>query len=121
MSISHPKFDLSKYKKFYQSIGAVRCSYFGNESIAFNSKGFDHLVFKNGERRNFGDCIRRLKLLKYCRRILEGSYITVEHTIEPTAQFWALDAFIDGLKMRLLVRKLGAGNKHFFDIFPLKH
>lgn len=117
--------DFSEYKKFYKSIGTVRCPYFGYEEVVFNKKGFDHLLSKRGVKRTFYDQLRRLKLLIYCKRILEGEHLSVNKTViyegkEP-AQFWAFEACINNIKMRLLVRKVGTGMKHFFDIFPLKH
>jgi hypothetical protein len=116
--------ELDKYKTFYKTIRSIRCPYFNNEEVFFNKKGFNHLIRKSGDRRFHKDQKRRLVLLKYCREILRGNYIEVEFRVNQrnkTGYFWCFKARIESVATKLIVRQIGSGTKHFFDIFPIKH
>jgi hypothetical protein len=115
--------NISKYKKFYKSIGAVRCPYFGNELVVFNKKGFDHILRKDNMLRPWTEISERLSLLIYCQEILAGNHGNVEYETRGgrvRAQFWGFRAKIKGIKMKVIVRQLGLGYKHFFGVVPLK-
>lgn len=115
---------INKYKKYYKSIGSIKCSYFDNEEIIFNKIGFNHLIRKGGEFRSFKDQMRRLVLLKYSVEILQGNYVEVEFRSNKelkNAYFWCFKTRINGKYMKLIIRQIELGRKYFFDIFPVKH
>lgn len=117
--------DLSEYNKIYRDIGSVQCPYFFNESVYFNQKGFNHLLRNKNGVRPSSDQIRRLRLLIYCKEILNSNNFDVECNISKrngvTTRFWTFKASVANLKMKLIVRQIGIGTKHFYSIFPIKH
>lgn len=119
------KINISKYKVLYRSIGNIQCSHFDNEKIFFNKKGFNHLVRKGKNWRPLIEQNRRLSLLKYCKSIISGEYISVEHRIikkkNKIIHFWAFKSCIDDIYMKLIIRQTNKGPKQFFGIFPIKH
>jgi hypothetical protein len=121
----NPEDLISTYKILYRSIGSIPCSYFDGERIFFNKAGFNHLIRKGKIIRAAADQNRRLALLKYCKEILGGSYISVESRIVEgkfrIIKFWAFRARINGLSMKLIVRQFEGGAKQFLGIFPIKH
>ncbi|MDO8579599.1 MAG: hypothetical protein Q7R72_01875 [bacterium] len=125
MLFSDQKHILLKYKLFYQNIGSIKCPYFDNEPIFFNRKGLNHVMRTGRELREFNARIERLSLLVYCKRILTKNYNDVEYRLmtkgNTSAGFWGFTANIDGVCMKLIVRQIGSGQKHFFSIFPIKH
>ena len=114
----------SEYKKFYKKIGSVECHYFGDEAVVFNRKGFNHLLRKGKHTRSPIDQNKRLALLIHCENILKNRHSCVEHKIiketQGLVQFWRFATVIDRLEIRLVVRQVGTGVKHFFSIFPVE-
>ena len=125
MFLSEQKSTISEYKKLYQSIGNIKCPYFGGERIFFNRKGFNHLLRRGRKSRFFVEQKERLPLLIYCKSILSTDHKNVEHRIvkkfDTSAFFWTFTARFDDVDMKLVIRQIGSnGQKHFFSIFPIK-
>ena len=119
-------------KELYQKIGTVWCPAL-NQCISFNRVGFQHLLQKERRFLPKSEQLRRFALLPYAKDIVgdyRGSIIYEERKImrnreadgkieltTSTMRFWAFTDKRDGEKMRLVIRQVDGGKKHFFSIF----
>jgi hypothetical protein len=104
----------------YKKIGHVECPAFGNESIYFNKHGFSHLIRKKGKPRSPFQQLRRTRLLLYAKGILcrATTFATHSTSVEDDvkASFWTFYETVDSIQIKIVVRQLGEGRKHFFSI-----
>jgi hypothetical protein len=107
-------------------MGYVESQVFNNEKIYFNKNGFNHILRKNGRLRTQEEQNNRLELLFYAKGILMNSkkfdtYIKNEKGDKKSlAQFWSFGSKINNKKVRVIVRQINNGPKHFFSIFEEK-
>ena len=134
--------DISNYDKiredahsFYQKIGAVRCPALNNEVVHFNAEGFNHLIYKGRRReRSKNDQITKFKLLPKAKTIVEISTTHQEYdeslttirkkrfgkTVEETTtvKYWGFVGIIQNFRVKVIVRQIGNGQKHFWSVIP---
>jgi hypothetical protein len=91
-----------------------------NDQIAFNNKGFKHLVGDGRRPRKRTDQIRRFILLPLAKSIIADVDICDDHRQVGQTQFWALAKENGGEMVRVVVRQIGMGKKHFFSIYNQK-
>lgn len=110
--------DDNKYKKakdraydFYRSIDCVSCTVMDGEKVYFDDRGFRHLVFKGNKRRPISEQIYRFNLMKIVPTAISKSSDITYHEGE-TAKFWS----IKFKKIKVIVRQLRGGRKHFFSV-----
>jgi len=121
LSKNHKLF-IKKAKEEYKKIGHVECPAFDNKKVIFNNYGFNHLIRKGQELRPIEIQIERINLTKkYATQILKSSYnyMTYLKDVDKdnhTAYFWSFISKKDGLNIRVVVRQLENGPKHFFSI-----
>lgn len=119
---------------FYTSLKEVYCPYF-KEKIVFNTKGWEHLQFKNrGRSRSSGDQYVRFKLLYFVpeiisnSRTLQGIYQTNsfemmninsrwDKVLKPVT-FWEFIAVISDIRARVVIKQIESGSKYFFSVIP---
>ena len=115
---------LQKYKRIYKGIGAISCPAFNNEKVYFNNNGINHLLRKGSRLRNPKEQFRRLRLLKYCKEIINNPNVKIEKRLVKTEtnniQFWGLKMVVDDKNIVLVLRQKGNGRKHFYSIFNRK-
>ena len=74
--------------------------------------------------RNPKEQSRRLRLLKYCKEIINNPDVRIEKRLAKTdtvnIQFWGLKAIVNDRNIVLVIRQKGNGRKHFFSIFDQK-
>lgn len=134
--------DVSNYEKlrgdaqkFYSAIGGIFSPAF-NQSIHFNSEGFNHIIFKgNRTEREKSSQILRFKLLPLAVKLMKISttYQEYEETLREfeiqsykkksrkskSVQYWGIIAIIEGRKIKVIIRKIGDnGAMHFWSIVP---
>ncbi len=120
---------------FYQTIGAVRCPYFG-ELILFDRIGLNHLMYKNSSRpRDVRDQARRFHHLAHAVHVLKTSHTVQEYMVRQQwvrvivnsrwenrlcpVYYFAFCALIDlQIRVKVVVRQVEGGDKHFFSVFP---
>jgi hypothetical protein len=134
---------LSRHKKekraaeeFYARVGDVRCPYFNNQSIVFNSDGFNHLQFSAGKEREKSAQILKFVLLKHAPGIIRKSGTIQEYRKQwgclgrkkrdgtqqmKEMEYWGLSAIVpdeDGnsLKVKVILRRVGDGNITFWSV-----
>jgi hypothetical protein len=119
-------------REIYNKIGRVWSPTL-NDHVSFESTGFRHLMWKGGERRPYTQQVRRLSLIVSATEIIsnpksrvikreEARYSPikrdgVEVVIKKQVRFWAFHAKIESKKIRVIVRQINNGNKHFFSVF----
>lgn len=147
-SIMAPMGLLSRHKKFlaetdllYKSVGEVVCPFFG-KAVTFNSDGFHHLQFSADRERGKPEQMLKFTLFKkYAVEILKNSGTVQEYrkTMEPggkrrysrkeadmiNAEYWGFVSIVgaEGSKERVkvIVRRVGTGNPHFWSVMPAQH
>lgn len=107
-------------KALYSTIKNVWCPAL-SELITFNSLGFKHLAQKGRKFRPISEQIRRFTLLKYVESILTGNKASVFHESkvihEKRVDFWKFTEKRDELIIKVVIRQVGNGKKHFWSIY----
>ena len=136
MEVSLDKFKRVKEEaeKFYKQIGEIHCPYF-KENVAFNTKGLEHLKFKEKNKaRLVVDQYIRLKLLKLAPQIIEKSH-TLQDFYETKkfeqqkmnsrwenrlieVKYYGFVAIINGARIKIIVKQITGGNKFFWSLIP---
>lgn len=125
-----------KTKKLYSKIGRIPSPALSNEYVAFTSVGFTHLVRKGRNPRPQSEQIKRFSLLVFAEQIIknpqaviiyrttETKYWTNRHgekvLITSTGHFWTFVEKTDGYTIKIVIRQLNSGQKHFFSIMSNK-
>jgi len=119
---------------FYGAIGEVFCPYF-NESITFNAKGLKHLKFKDDRKaRPANEQYARLRLVHKAPEVLkashtiQGIWVTKRMEQQKTnsrwesvlkqVTFYEFIAIIDDARMKVIVKEVEGGEKHFWSVIP---
>jgi hypothetical protein len=121
-------------QKLYNDFIDVLCPAL-NTSVSFSSHGFNHLIYRKGRsERDRTSQIMRFKLLvrayelialtttfqEYEDSLKEFRIKRYKKKIETTkqVQYWGLIAIIDNRKIKVILRKIGDGNLHFWSVIP---
>lgn len=122
----------NKAKGIYSKIGRIECPAFSNELISFSRAGFNHLIRKGRISRTKNEQKRRFVLVPYIEKIITNpdskifyrekivKYKANRHGekifIKSKAQFWAFEKVIQSCRIKVIIRQLSNGNKHFFSV-----
>jgi len=123
MEKDHHEDFIQKGKRLYGQIGILFSPVFENEPIYFNKYGWRHLIRKGKRLRNLEDQIRRISLLTHTRHILSTTttiFAYKESHNKRHVYFWTLRSEIKGVYIRIVIRQLDTGRKHFFSIMDEK-
>lgn len=111
---------IEKIKKEYKKIRYVACPAFDNEKIHFNKYGFNHLLRKGSIQRDSKEQMRRMHLLVLAADVISTSQNIIDHSRSdvkhPPAEFWSLTKEYNDKIIKVIIRKIGNGNKHFFSV-----
>lgn len=111
-------------KIFFKKNKTVVCPAFPKEKITFNSKGLSHLFYKGANKARLSDQIKiRLILLPLAIKVLkkmpffqeERKFINYEKKL---VRFFSFEAVIDNRRIKIIVRQVGNGQKHFWSVIP---
>lgn len=121
-----------KAKRLYSKIGRIQSPALNNEYVAFTSDGFNHLVRKGRIPRSKSEQKKRFILLPHAEKIItnpkavmvyrtnKASYYVNRHgekiLTTSTAQFWTFIEKGNNFTIKVVVRQLNNGQKHFFSI-----
>lgn len=121
-----------KTKKAYSKIGRIHSPALNDEYVAFTSKGFTHLIRKGRNPRPRNEQAKRFLLIPYAEQIIRNPRVTILYrSIETkyyinrhgqkilttsTAHFWTFVESNKDTKIKVVVRQLNQGPKHFFSI-----
>jgi hypothetical protein len=110
-------------KIIFKQAGEIPCPAFGGEKIYFNAKGINHLIYKGSRSRRDEKRIKtNIRLLPRAIKLLslaifwqeENQYIKDRVTFK----FWAFEAVIDNRRIKVIIRQVGKGRKHFWSVIP---
>ena len=121
-----------KAKEIYSKIGRIRCPALSNEYISFSRIGLNHLIRKGRIPRPRNEQKRRFVLLPYVEKIIKNPEATIFYKhkrikrkvnrhgekilIESEADFWIFIQKIKSCAIKVIIRQLGDGNKHFLSV-----
>lgn len=141
MEFSIDKFNEVKHnaEDLYNNIGSVYCPYFGEE-VYFNTKGFDHLIFKEWNKtRIVSDQFSRLRHLSLAPEViknsktLQGIWVTNkferikkkdgkwEQRLKLTTYYEfiaVLESHGSKVRVKIIVKQIAGGEKFFLSIIP---
>lgn len=112
-----------KAKEFFKANKIVKCPAFPNEKIFFNAKGLQHLFYKGPRsKRDLRRIAKNIELLPRAVKLLELMPIPQEEdtytTHEKKYNFWAFEGVVDKRRIKVIVRQVGTGKKHFYSVIP---
>ncbi len=110
-------------KSIFNKVGVIACPAFGGDKIYFNAKGANHLIYKGNRRQRSANRIktnirllpRAVKLLKLATFWQEESQYDAGNKVY---KFWAFEAVVDQRRIKVIVRQVGKGRKHFWSVIP---
>lgn len=118
-------------KNFYKKIGAVLSPALDNQYIFFNNTGFNHLIRKlslrsrHEQKRRFLLLPRAEAIIKNPQAIMvyrkEKKKILIKRKEtkalkESTIHYWTFVYFTDSKRIKVVIRQINNGNKHFYSI-----
>src|SRR3990167_9251140 len=128
MSVLNFQFDMKisykdKIRKIFDKTKSVLCPAFDNGEIIFNAKGINHLLFKgNRSQRDSKRIETNIRLLPRAIYLLQNAtFWQEESTYEKDGKHyrhWAFEAIVEDRRIKVIVRQVGNGNKHFWSVIP---
>lgn len=123
-----------KAKRYYKTIASTYCPYF-KERVVFTSEGFNHIRYRTkNKKRHIKVREIRYKLLDMAPKVISYSNTLQEYDLQnlliriqrnktkkkisKKVQFFGFIAIINGWKIKVIVRQVGNGKKHFWSIIP---
>jgi hypothetical protein len=119
---------------YYKKQGRIRCPALNNEFVHFTSEGFNHLQFSGGKERSkdmqmtkFGLLTKAVKVIglattyqEYdeCLDMIRIKMRKKREEVAMRVQYWCLIAIIQEKKIKVIVRQVGTGQKHFYSVIP---
>lgn len=112
-------------EKFFKKHRWVHCPAFPKEKVFFNSKGMSHLFYKGSQKvfaRTSKESGVRVALLPRALEILKLMPLPQEETVfeirTRKIRYWAFEAVVQGKRVKVVVRQVGHGHKHFWSVIP---
>lgn len=112
-----------KTKKFFKETGSINCPSFTNEKVFFNAKGLQHLFYKGPRsRRDIKRITKSIELLPRSVKLLKLMPIAQEEdeyvSHNKRYRFWAFEGVVENRRIKVVVRQIGTGRKHFYSVIP---
>ncbi|HEY4488940.1 MAG TPA: hypothetical protein VJA87_00425 [Candidatus Paceibacterota bacterium] len=106
-----------------------------NDRVHFTAEGFNHIIFKGSRsERERPSQVMRFKLLPRAVRLIAhaNTFQEFEETIKEfevkarkkrvrkskSVRYWGIIAIFEGRKIKVILRKIGDGQVHFWSIVP---
>ncbi len=110
-------------KKIFDETKGVRSPAFPNEKVIFNAKGINHLIYKgNRSRREQSRILTNIRLLPRAIKVLKLMVYPQEETSYTRDgikyKFWTFEAVVNKRRIKVIVRQVGRGRKHFWSVIP---
>lgn len=115
------KKELKKAKHFYFNIwrgNEKPCPAFNKEIVKVGQAGWRHI--KYSDKRNKKEVIPRLQLLPTAKYILENQVTFRERRKVANYEYWSLEEMVGADRVRVVIRSINKGPKHFFSVFIVK-
>lgn len=137
MDINKAKFNQSKTEAdtYFKSITSVKCPYFNNDPVYFNSEGFEHIIFKEWNKtRSKTEQYTRFRLLPLGVTVIKRSGTLQEfderkifvrrkskdgwNKILKLVKYYVFVSIIGDLRLKVVVKEIEGGQKNFWSIYP---
>lgn len=122
MNDEHYKSKIDEYHQLYKNYKPVICPVLNNEEIVFNRYGFNHLIRKGTKLRPQDEVMQRFKLLPLASKIISSEISSLEYREEKRngeiIKYWGLILEIKKQKVKVVIRRINNGVKHFYSIMP---
>lgn len=112
-------------REFFSKHRFVKCPAFPKEKVAFNSKGLSHLFYQGSRKvssRPSRETQARVSLLPRALEILKVMPLAQEESLHNVGgkrvKYWAFEAVVRERRVKVIVRQIGNGQKHFWSIIP---
>jgi hypothetical protein len=110
-------------KKIFDQNKEITCPVFPNEKIILNAKGINHLIYKgNRSRRETERILTNIRLLPSAIKVLKFMAFAQEESFyikdNITYRFWTFEAVVEERRIKVIVRQIGKGKKHFWSVIP---
>jgi hypothetical protein len=114
---------LRRAEKFYKTLMSTQSSHFNDGWVVFNNIGFRHLIRK-AKVRTRKEQMKRFALLYEAPEVLRDPNATVvSYRIDENknlpVQYWAIQREKNGAKIKVIVRQVGNGKKHFYSVMDV--
>jgi hypothetical protein len=121
-----------KARELYGGVKSLYCPYF-KEKVVFNSDGFHHLQFSARRERDKKAQLLKFRLLPLALSVLRDSGTVQEYrtllapvtkssakgeTPLKLTEYFGFVAIVGETKVRVIVRKVGNGQRHFWSVMP---
>ena len=112
-----------KANQFFDKNRDALCPAFPGEKVYFNAAGKHHLFYKpNRASRNSKESSIRVALLGHALKLLELMPVAQEEDWEEkdgkVINYWAFIGVVDGKRIKVIVRQIGTGPKHYWSVIP---
>lgn len=112
-----------RIKIIFRQTKEISCPAFNGEKISFNAKGINRLIYKGSRSRRDAKRINtNIRLLPRAIKLLKLSIFWQEETYyikdNVNYKFWAFEAVVDNRRIKVIVRQVGKGRKHFWSVIP---
>lgn len=111
-------------KKLFSQNRKISSLAFGSEILTFNAKGINHLFYKNPRNiRNIKEIETRINLIPSAIKLIKIMPVFQEQSSFKTLSgeeinYWSFEGVIDGKRIKVIIRQIGNGNKHFWSVIP---
>lgn len=109
------------FRPKYYAVAKINCPVIGE--VVFNGKGFNHIFYKSGRKdRSINDIKTRIRIFDHAVELLAKSqyYSNYEKDIKASKpiEYWEFFGVIKNKRIKVVVRREGNGNIHFFSVIP---
>lgn len=112
-------------RELFLTVKHVHCPAFPSEKIVFNAKGLHHLFYKGSKKvqtRTKAEIRIRIQLLPLAIDLLKIMPVYQEESVyqlkNKVYRFWAFEGIVGGRRIKVIVRQVGNGAKHFWSVIP---
>ena len=115
-------------RELFKNTKSVPCPAFPGEEIVFNSKGLSHLFYKGSQKnasRPSKEAEVRISLLPRAMKVLKLMPLAQEESVfvakdGKQVKYWDFEAVVDDRRIKVIVRQIGNGKKHFMTLVDYK-
>jgi len=112
-------------KIIFNKTKKVSCPAFAGETVHLNSKGLSHIFYKGSDKkftRSHKEARVRVLLIPQAIEVLKkATYFQEERSYtvnNKKTRFWAFEVVTDNHRIKVIVRQIGQGQKHFWSVIP---
>lgn len=112
-----------KARNFFQENSNVKCPAFPKEKVYLNARGLQHLFYKGSRsKRDLKRIAKNIELLPRAVQLLKLMPLPQEEDSYRAHgqkyKFWAFEGVVENRRIKVVVRQIGTGRKHFYSVIP---